>query len=179
MLQYIINDLADALEYLLYGLGIGAVAALLLVALNKGRLKRDRKPLRVFAPACLAMYATVILCITFLSRELGSRPRTVDLELFATWGRTAKAHALVIENIILFVPFGYLLAWNAKWSRHFLPGFLAGGLVSLGIESMQLLTGRGYFQIDDVLTNTIGTLIGIGLWCLFHIWEHKKKDADV
>ena len=25
---------------------------------------------------------------------------------------------------------------------------------------MQLVTGRGYFQIDDILTNTLGALFG-------------------
>lgn len=35
-----------------------------------------------------------------------------------------------------------------------------GAFTSICIESLQLVTGRGYFQIDDILTNTLGMFLG-------------------
>ena len=35
-----------------------------------------------------------------------------------------------------------------------------GTVTSLLIETLQLVTGRGFFQIDDILTNALGTVIG-------------------
>ena len=41
---------------------------------------------------------------------------------------------------------------------------LTGFLLSCGIEISQLITQRGYCQLDDVVTNTAGTLIGWTIW---------------
>ncbi|WP_416388616.1 VanZ family protein [Enterocloster clostridioformis] len=35
-----------------------------------------------------------------------------------------------------------------------------GFCLSCIIEMIQLITERGHFQIDDIVTNTLGTLIG-------------------
>ena len=40
----------------------------------------------------------------------------------------------------------------------------AGFLMSCTIEISQLLTQRGYMQIDDVLTNTAGAMAGWLIW---------------
>ena len=34
------------------------------------------------------------------------------------------------------------------------------------LEVLQLLTGRGYFQVDDILTNTLGALIGFLIFAI-------------
>ena len=34
------------------------------------------------------------------------------------------------------------------------------------VEVLQLVTGRGYFQIDDLMTNTLGALIGFLIFAL-------------
>ena len=39
-----------------------------------------------------------------------------------------------------------------------------GFLCSCGIELSQLITQRGYCQLDDVVTNTVGMLVGWGIW---------------
>lgn len=41
-----------------------------------------------------------------------------------------------------------------------------GFLCSCGIELSQLITQRGYCQLDDVVTNTVGMLVGWGIWKL-------------
>ena len=66
-------------------------------------------------------------------------------------------------NIVLFIPIGVLLPIvieNIKWQWVVLVGF---GF-SLFIEIVQLITGFGCFDLDDILLNTIGTTIGFGLW---------------
>ena len=37
---------------------------------------------------------------------------------------------------------------------------LLGFVISVCIETVQLLTGRGYCQLDDVVMNTLGALVG-------------------
>lgn len=104
-------------------------------------------------------YILTVLQTAFLSREPGSR-KGVSLVLFETWGRSFHMHALFVENIIMFIPFGVLLPILFKEFRCGRQCVLMGFLCSCGIEIAQHITQRGYMQLDDVVTNTLGTLIG-------------------
>lgn len=62
--------------------------------------------------------------------------------------------------IMLFIPFGIFIPLKWKQLRNpFVCSFL-GFCLSCIIEMIQLITERGHFQIDDIVTNTLGTLIG-------------------
>lgn len=171
MIKYIIKDMTEALHYLPCGLIVGVIAAFFLHVLNITRRKKGRKPLSIWALTCLFVYMAIIFGITFWSRESGSRNK-IDMELFATWGINARNNAFVIENVLLFIPYGFLMAWNIKGVRNLFTSLLVGLFSSLCIETMQLLTERGYFQVDDILTNTLGMLLGT---CLFHVVCRWRK----
>ncbi len=159
MLKYLIKDLAEALQYLPYGIGAGIVVLLLLTMINRRRVRANRTPFCVVSTTALLMYMFIILCITFLSRESGSRIG-FDMEFLSTWGINDRNNAYVIENVLLFIPYGILVPWVFRRSRNFFSSFLIGITTSLTVECLQLITSRGYFQIDDILTNTLGAVIG-------------------
>ena len=97
----------------------------------------------------------------------------MDLELFSTWGINDRNNAYVIENVLLFIPYGFLCGWNFIGARNLFRCAALGAVTSFGIEWMQLMTGRGYFQIDDILTNILGTVIG---WIIFRIlWSQGES----
>ena len=75
-----------------------------------------------------------------------------------------QAHAYFIENIFMFIPFGILAPVLFKRMKKMYWCVLAGFLMSCTIEMSQLLTQRGYMQIDDVLTNTAGAMAGWLIW---------------
>lgn len=112
-----------------------------------------------------SLYLMIILVITFFSREDGSRIG-MDLELFSTWGTNARNHAYVVENVLLFIPYGFICPWAFLWLRGFFRNAFAAFVTSFGVETIQLITGRGYFQVDDILTNVLGAVIG---YLLFQI----------
>lgn len=66
-------------------------------------------------------------------------------------------------NIILFVPLGFLCPMFSKSYYHFKNVILAGAGLSLAIEISQLFTLHRATDINDLLTNVIGT--GIGYFC--------------
>ena len=105
----------------------------------------------------------ILMQTAFFSREPGSRQQ-IDLNLFGTWGQTAIAHAYFIENIIMFIPFGLLAPMVFERMRKVRFCVFIGFLCSCGIELSQLITQRGYCQLDDVVTNTVGMLVGWGIW---------------
>lgn len=62
-------------------------------------------------------------------------------------------------NVLLFVPFGFFLPMIWKEFRSIKRVALAGIVATSFIEISQLFTGRAT-DIDDIITNSIGTLIG-------------------
>lgn len=84
--------------------------------------------------------------------------------LFETWGHSFHMHAMFIENIIMFIPFGVLLPIVFKQVGSGWKCVLIGFLCSCGIEITQHITQRGYLQLDDVVTNTVGMFIGWAIW---------------
>ncbi|PFL21506.1 VanZ family protein [Bacillus cereus] len=80
-----------------------------------------------------------------------------------------------LGNVIIFIPFGFLLPLlfkqinNVKMASKIFIKFI------LLIESLQLLTFTGVFDIDDIILNMLGALIGYGSFIgMKHIWERIK-----
>lgn len=70
----------------------------------------------------------------------------------------------IIGNILLFLPYGYFAADFLK-SKKASPIFILTLIVSLTIELVQLNIGRT-FDIDDIILNTCGGIIGYFLYRL-------------
>ena len=157
----IILDFRQPISYLVPAIII-TIAGVLIYKIYK------KEKARVL-PSCvlLIIYIEILMQTAFFSREPGSRKQR-DLNLFGTWGKTAIAHAYFVENIIMFIPFGILAPMVFKRMRKMSFCVFIGFLCSCGIEISQLITQRGYCQLDDVVTNTVGMLIGWIIWRGFH-----------
>lgn len=73
----------------------------------------------------------------------------------------------VVGNIVVFIPMGFLLPLLGSKGR-FLPTFLASFGISLCIECVQLITKVGVFDVDDLILNTLGGIIGFVLCFIVH-----------
>lgn len=72
----------------------------------------------------------------------------------------------LVGNIAVFMPLGFLtsfLSSRITW-RHVL---IAGVATSLAIETLQLVLQKGSFDVDDILLNTLGVIIGYILFVVF------------
>lgn len=67
-----------------------------------------------------------------------------------------------LGNILLFIPVGVL--FPICFSNKLLSICIFGGLLTVLIETMQLLFSRGYFEIDDLVSNMVGAIIGWGIY---------------
>jgi VanZ family protein len=73
----------------------------------------------------------------------------------------------IIRNIIFFVPFGALLSavilrkYTIGYAASFLIVILAGGLLSFMIESLQLFLPSRVPGISDILSNMVGSALGM------------------
>lgn len=66
----------------------------------------------------------------------------------------------LVGNVVVFIPFGMLLPSIWKRFCNFADALLAGFLFSLSIEIFQLFSAFGAFDVDDILLNCIGVIIG-------------------
>lgn len=89
----------------------------------------------------------------------------ITIERFFTDSRIGKEDFLVniVGNVLVFIPFGWLGLFFRKFNKLIPAAFSFLVIISL-IETLQYFTGRGIADIDDVLLNSIGMLIGFILF---------------
>lgn len=64
-------------------------------------------------------------------------------------------------NVLIFIPFGFLLPAVYPRFRSGVPVLFLGFLYSLCVELFQLVTGFGQFDVDDILLNFLGVAVGM------------------
>jgi len=145
--------------------------------------------LRYSAPLLLIEYIFLLFCSTVIFRTTGAT-RQYDFHPFWSYDRPD----LLIENImnvIVFIPVGMilgsLLRVKGSWSKYgswfkvngsstseatksmtWLIVLLIGCSISITIESLQFCFMRGFSEVDDVMHNTIGCILGYSLWLMVH-----------
>lgn len=72
----------------------------------------------------------------------------------------------IFGNIVVFIPFGLFLQVIQK-RKTFRKSLLIVIITSMAIELMQFISGLGASDIDDVILNTCGGIIGILAYQLF------------
>ena len=171
-----LNNLKEVLRTETCGINLRYLAVIflieaLVIALIGILHKRNNSYRKLFLKFLIAAYFTVFLSITLFRRPWGSRQGIVHLDVYLGLGiRSGHPSSLVIVyglyNILLFIPLGSLLHLllfrNGNIVMIIRTTFIAF-VISLLIECVQLITGRGMFEVTDLLTNTIGGFIGAAL----------------
>lgn len=82
----------------------------------------------------------------------------------------------IIYNVLAFIPLGvYISIIKNKWN--FLNKLLIGFILSLAFEIMQYVFAIGGSDITDLISNTLGTSLGIGLYILLRkIFKNKATN---
>lgn len=126
---------------------------------NISMKRPHRKPGAVFLYSVLVSgYTTFVVAVTLLGRQ-GGTVNTLQT-VFSSYSTLLNGNYGILFdmafNAILFIPIGILLALV------FSPGycFAISFAQSLLIETAQLLTGRGLFEVADLIHNTLGGIIG-------------------
>lgn len=80
----------------------------------------------------------------------------------------------VVGNILIFVPFGYLISDYIK-SKNIWPILITSLVTSVSVEFIQLNIGRS-FDVDDIFLNVLGTILGYILYKLFKKLQKHLPD---
>lgn len=134
---------------------MGVIVLVLWHGVNQG--------LKYSAVLLLVEWLFLVFYVTVLCRDSGG---VRDGPLFPFWSYInpkypVEVMALNVLNVILFVPVGFLLGFgfkNITWKKV----LLTGCCLSVVVELLQLVFQKGFCEVDDVMHNTLGCLIGYG-----------------
>ena len=109
--------------------------------------------------------------VTLIERTQSDMPM-YNLQLFwcileAWTTKNAMDWYFIVGNVSLFIPLGIILPLCFDRMRVWWRTVLLGFGFSLGIELAQLLLRLGLFEFDDIFNNSLGTLLGYGLFVFY------------
>ena len=81
----------------------------------------------------------------------------------------------LLGNFALFMPFGYFIPRLFGKYRAFIKFILLTFLILLSIETLQVVTLRGCIDVDDILLNLAGAVIGFFIARIAKF--RKRRDA--
>ena len=79
----------------------------------------------------------------------------------------------IAGNIAAFMPFGFLLPLITERRVHTGHAFADTFLLSLCAETIQLISRTGAFDVDDLILNTVGGVLGY--WCFSILFGRRRK----
>lgn len=127
----------------------------------------------------LSGWLLLVLGLTTFSRG-ANFGGSINLSLFSgyvnawhEWSYTELQ--LIIFNMLMFAPLGFLLPFLTKRGEKFPFVCLISFLVTFFIEVLQLVTGHGIFELDDLLHNFAGSLFGYFVVMFFLACFRDKK----
>lgn len=157
--------------------------------------KKTRKQIGFLSLLLLILYGCIVIYFVLFSDRLGRvdgystyRYNLIPFEeirrfiVYRSYVSTGAFILNLIGNLLVFFPVGFLVPlWKPNRSGCF-HIMIDTFLFSLCIETLQLITKVGVFDVDDLLLNTLGGLIG---WVGYHVvlkmfrfvWAWKRKHA--
>ncbi len=165
-LYFVLSQLQSSLPLVLIAMAAAAVVISVCYAAFQKKHHGTRK--FPWGKAVLALplagYLVILVYATVL-RGFATYEGEKNLHLFRAWREawnqfTLKTWANLLLNIALFVPLGLLPPLLWKKARKWHITIPVGAAISLGIELVQLYTGKGLFDVDDLLCNALGVAIG-------------------
>ena len=133
---------------------------------------KKRKRIRILGKILFVLYVIFIIYFLIFSDWYGRTGEMQEyhynLELFKEIRRFWEYRDQVgmfamftnlFGNVVIFVPFGFFMPMASRYRSFFSTVFYSFGL-SLCVETFQLLTKVGSFDVDDMLLNTLGAAAG-------------------
>ncbi len=135
----------------------------------KVNLNKMHKPIKIILSALFTAYMLLLLYLTFFSHYYGREVMHRSINIiplktiidFLTAGYNINSIITnLVGNIVAFMPMGFLLPKVFKRFGRFHKVLVISLFVSLLIEVSQYISGVGASDIDDVILNVLGAVIG-------------------
>lgn len=171
--QYIISLYKDIPQEVYEGLlSVFCLGVVLFIA-----FKGVRTGLRWSSVLLLIEYIFLLFCSTVIFRPTGET-RQYDFHPFWSYNRPDLLPENIM-NVVVFIPVGVLLGFMFQGSRFKMTwwkALLIGCSISITIEALQFFFMKGFSELDDVMHNTLGCILGyMPAWCWGRKWSIMGK----
>ena len=135
----------------------------------------------------LILYFLVLVYVCFISEAYGRAELSDsyhynlipfrEITRFYVYRDVVGGKAFVLNlfgNVIAFMPFGLFIPILFARRRHLKSILRMTFLLSLGIEIIQLLTRTGSFDVDDLILNTLGGVLGYLLFVILDVFRRYR-----
>lgn len=147
---------------------------------SKGeKMEKERNITKILAIAYLLIITWIIVFKMQFSMENLPEMRNINLVPF---GESVIVNGKIdfdeiIDNVIVFIPLGlYLNMLKKDWKISRKIGVLAG--ISLLFEMLQYILAIGATDITDLINNTLGGIVGLGVYTLFYKGLKTEKKTN-
>lgn len=143
--------------------------------------KHKFNKLQCGAAILLSLYIVVLLYFTVVGRY-SHEEYEYQINFFTSYrwffehnGEQVLRQLLI--NLVMLMPVGFLLPVVIKAKHKYLITMALSLLLTVFIETMQLITKCGSFEIDDIINNFVGAVIGMLLYvlCIKLIKQNTNK----
>lgn len=138
-------------------------------------LIKQNKKISLYKELLNLIFIIYILClyhvVTFQDINYGTNNFMPFREIFRYSIGSHKFFKNIIGNIILFIPFGFFTSYYLK-NKKILTPLILTIIASSTIEIVQYYIGR-VFDIDDIILNTFGGILGFLLFIGFDAIRHR------
>lgn len=153
-------------EFIMYHFLSGCIPVFLAVAIYFAILyvveKKQTKG-HIILSFVFCFYLTGVLAATGIAIKGSFAPRIV----YIPFVEMIRGPIETFLNVILFIPLGFFLPFLYKKYNRLANIVLAGFLISLSIEFVQMFD-IGTTDINDLIANTLGTCLGFSIYKTFN-----------
>ena len=135
---------------------------------------------RILGAVLFVLYLVLLTYFLFFAEEMGRSPDaraeySYNLTLFKEIRRFILYRDIlgwravflnIFGNVLAFMPFGFFLPVISRRSKKWYNTVTFGFTWSLILETLQLISKVGSFDVDDLFLNTLGAAFGFGCYCL-------------
>lgn len=137
-----------------------------------GSRERSSKRWRIANAAVFAGIVAVIFYMTIYARGEGTAEAVlVPFQSFREAREQPELYRTMLMNVLLFFPIGLSLPFALGKGKLAIPvTVVLACLFSAGIEYLQYRYSLGRCEVDDVIMNTLGALLGCSAW-----WISRRR----
>ena len=103
-----------------------------------------------------------------------------EIKRFIIYYRQIGINAVILNlagNVVAFMPFGFFLPLVSEHKIKFFKVFITAFSLSLSIELIQLISKVGSCDVDDLILNTLGGLLGYWCFCIYKNMNRAYKKS--
>ncbi|MDE6567907.1 MAG: VanZ family protein [Lachnospiraceae bacterium] len=139
--------------------------------------KENKRKIQIISWVIFIIYLVMMVYFLFFSEQMGRVPGNqyrynlvpfAEIKRYLSYrNKIGSFHVMLnlLGNVVCFIPFGFVIPILTR-KQTALRMFLLGMSASVLVELLQLVSMLGTFDVDDIILNTLGVLIGYVLFVI-------------